>query len=100
MPEQEQPLEPILQEIMNDIGHIIADVLKKTTAGSEHKYGFCLMMFGLTGGESMRMNYIANVVREDMIAAMKEFIARQEGRYFDQRETVLDFAKKNKKKDS
>jgi hypothetical protein len=27
------------------------------------------------------MNYVANVDREDMLVAMKEFIARNEGRY-------------------
>lgn len=79
--EQEQPIEPTLVAIMNDIGKVIGGALKEHTKYSKDKYGFCLLMFGLGGSESMRMNYIANVVRKDMLAAMKEFIARNEGRY-------------------
>jgi hypothetical protein len=90
MKEKEQPIEPAVREVMNSIAKIIDLGLKEATAGSEDKYGFCLLMFGLTGGEAMRMNYIANVEREDMLAAMKEFIARNEGRF----EERVDFTKR------
>ena len=79
--EREQPIEPVLRELMNDIGHALGGALKKATADSGERYGFALLMFGLSGSETMRMNYIANVEREDMLAAMREFIARNEGRY-------------------
>lgn len=87
--EKEQPIEPVLRELMNDIGKQIGGALKAATQGTGNGYGFALLMFGLSGAEDMRMNYIANVDREDMLAAMKEFIARNEGRYMD-----VDFTKK------
>lgn len=40
--------------------------------------GFCLFMFDF--GDKGRMNYVSNAKREDMITAMKEFIANAEGR--------------------
>jgi hypothetical protein len=79
--EKEQPIESVLREIMNDIGAAIGRTLKDATAGTGERYGFALLMFGLSGNEYMRMNYLANVNREDMLVAMKEFIARAEGRY-------------------
>ena len=46
-------------------------------------YGFCLLVFPLAdteGDMNGRMNYISNAERRDMLIAMKEFIARNEGR--------------------
>lgn len=89
MKEKEQPIEPVLRELMNDIGRMIGGALKETVKNTGEEYGFALLMFGLKGDESSRMNYIANVDRESMLAAMKEFIARNEGRY-----EQFDFTKK------
>ena len=41
--------------------------------------GFTLLVFPLNNPEG-RMNYISNARREDMLVAMKEFIANMEGR--------------------
>lgn len=79
MIEKEQPVQPELRELMNEIGHIIGGALKEHTRKEKERYGFCLLMFALEAPG--RMNYIANVNRGDMLAAMKEFIARNEGRY-------------------
>lgn len=76
MIEKEQPIEPTLHELMNDIGKIIGRALRNHAG---EKYGFALLMFGLEEGG--RMNYISNCDRGDMLVAMKEFIARNEGRY-------------------
>lgn len=78
MIEKEQPIQPELRQIMNDIGRVIAQAMKETVGPD---YGFALLMFGLAGDEKGRMNYLCNCNREDMLAAMKEFIARAEGRY-------------------
>jgi hypothetical protein len=43
--------------------------------------GFVLLMF--TANEPTKANYISNANRDDMITAMKEFIARAEGTYHD-----------------
>jgi len=82
--EKEQPIEPVLQKLMKDIGYLLKGALKEATAGQPYEYGFCLLMFA-TGEHpekaDMRMNYISSANRADMLAAMKEFIARNEGRY-------------------
>lgn len=83
MIEKEQPIEPVLARLMTDIGNAIGHALKETVRNTGEEYGFALLMFGLKGDESSRMNYISNSNREDMLAAMKEFIARAEGRYDD-----------------
>lgn len=87
--EQERPIEPVLRDLMNDIGRRIGASLNETVSKTGERYGFALLMFGLEGNESSRMNYIANVERKDMLAAMKEFIARNEGTYHEP-----DFTKK------
>jgi hypothetical protein len=90
--EQEQPIETVLVRLMNDIGHIIGGALKEKAGEG---YGFALLMFGLAGDEKGRMNYISSANREDMLAAMKEFIARAEGRYEgDSKQRVYGFTKK------
>lgn len=88
MIEQEQPIQPELRAIMNDIGRVIAQAMKETAGPG---YGFALLMFGLEGDEKGRMNYLSNCNREDMLTAMKEFIARAEGRY------EGDFTKRSRK---
>lgn len=81
MSEKERPIEPLLAKLMNEIGTIIGNALLVHTMSSGERYGFALLMFGMTGDESSRMNYISNCERESMLAALKEFIARAEGRY-------------------
>lgn len=79
--EQEQPIEPALRELMRDIGRVIGGAINQHTASTGEQYGFALLMFGLAGDEKSRMNYISNARREDLLTALKEFIARAEGRY-------------------
>jgi hypothetical protein len=57
---------------MNDI----AELLDQVFAG----YGFTLMVFDLNAITDGHMNYISNAKREDMVLAMKEFVAAEEGR--------------------
>ncbi|WP_186250766.1 hypothetical protein [Burkholderia gladioli] len=45
--------------------------------------GFALLVFELDKIEGGRVNYIGNCRREDIITAMREFIARNEGRLHD-----------------
>ncbi|HEV7371248.1 hypothetical protein [Arenibaculum sp.] len=49
-------------------------------------YGFALLVFPFGAADSEgehRMNYISNARREEMLVAMKEFIAAHEGRTHD-----------------
>ena len=73
------PIEAKFRERMNGI----ANVLDTTLNGDERprKTGFCLLMFDF--GSDKRMNYVSNAQREDMLCAMKEFIAHAEGRAID-----------------
>jgi hypothetical protein len=69
------PMEEEIRGVSNDIGKIIGGVLPKG-------WGFALLIFG-TDKAGGRMNYISNARREDMLAALKELIARFEGNYDD-----------------
>lgn len=48
------------------------------------KIGFVLLMAEFGRIDGGRVNYISNGERDDMIAMMKEWLARAEGRYSDQ----------------
>jgi len=76
--EIEQPIEPEVNEVMNELGHFLDAFFKKMTG---KKWGFALLVFKFGQGDDHRCNYISNSNREDMIATMKEFIARNEGTY-------------------
>jgi hypothetical protein len=52
--------------------------------------GFAILMFKLgDAADGDRMNYMCNAEREDMLAAMKEFIARNEGRHVEGNPAVM-----------
>lgn len=68
-----EQIQPDLIIKMNQIGRALASIFKP--------YGFMLLVFKRNSSEpDDRMNYISNAKREDMIVAMKEFIAKCEGR--------------------
>lgn len=77
--EKEGPVDPQYVQQINAVGRAIDEFLNPDGV---KKTGFMVLMFA-TGEakEGDRMNYLSNVVRADMIAAMKEFIARNEGTY-------------------
>lgn len=73
--EREQPIEEHIRELMQQIGAILLLAIQETNAN----YGFALLMFEY--GAEGRMNYISSASRRDMVAALKEFIAKNEGTY-------------------
>jgi hypothetical protein len=77
MIEKEQPIEAPMRKVMNDIGNLLGDAIRESGGG----YGFALLVFPFGDDPGGRMNYVSNARREDMLVAMKEFIARNEGRY-------------------
>jgi len=80
--EKEQPVQPEFVEFINKIGRAINKFLNPNP--NEKKYGFSILMFKFGEPNQFdRMNYLSNANREDMIASMKEFIARNEGTYID-----------------
>ena len=74
-----QPIQPEYFQVMNEIGHLVADAINPDGV---RRNGFALLVFPFgQPNDQHRCNYISNAVREDMIATMKEFIARAEGTY-------------------
>ena len=76
------PVQREYREIMN----VVAETLDRVfnPAGEPKKIGFVLLMAEFGKIEGGRVNYISNGERSDMIAMMKEWLARAEGRYAEQ----------------
>lgn len=70
--QQHQPIQPEVASEMKEVGRLIGGALPDG-------WGFALLTFPLNNPEG-RMNYISNAKREDMLIALKEFIANCEGR--------------------
>ena len=70
------PIEHGYRAQMNDI----ARLLDRALNGGERprKHGFALLMFEF--GDDKRMNWISNASRDDMLSALKEMVAKFEGR--------------------
>lgn len=66
-----EPIESQHIELMEAIAGLLADSFKG--------YGFTLLVYD-NDSSSGRMNYISNSNRDDVVIAMKEFIANHEGR--------------------
>lgn len=66
-----QPIEPQHHKAMNDVAEIMDTIFQG--------YGFTLFIFPLDGTPG-NINYISNANRKDMLVALKEFIAANEGR--------------------
>lgn len=79
--EQEQPIEPAFRARMSELGHFLDEYFNGELKGDDRKVGFALLVFKFGSGDDHRSNYMSNANREDMLATMKEFIARAEGRY-------------------
>jgi len=73
------PIKSDLYEKMNGLAKELSIFFKP--------YGFSLLVFDFQSKGEGRMNYISNAKRDDMLAAMKEFIAKHEGRLADSTQT-------------
>lgn len=72
------PIQQRYREMMNSLAEGIDDVLNGDT--KPKKIGFALFMFEFGHIEANRVNYISNGPREDMLVAVREWLARAEGR--------------------
>lgn len=77
----EQPIEQQFREQMRAIADVLNEVFNGKLKGHDRTTGFALLVFPF--GDTGRTNYISNAERKDMLNAMKEFIARAEGRILD-----------------
>lgn len=77
------PVDPKVIDYMKALGAGIDDILNGKNSDKDNpKWGFALLVFPFGEVADGRVNYLSNAERETMIVAMKEFIARHEGRYF------------------
>ena len=76
-----EPISEIYRESMNELCRIIDDAFNRP--GKPKTIGFALLMYNF--GEDIkgtgRVNYIGNGRREEVLTALKELVARWEGRY-------------------
>lgn len=76
------PIEVEFHDSMNALAFMLDGFFNGEARGDERKVGFVLLAFNF--GDKGRVNYISNADREDMVATMKSFIARAEGRAIDE----------------
>ncbi|KQZ31700.1 hypothetical protein [Caulobacter sp. Root1472] len=75
------PIDPAFLASMNRVAAALDDVFNGSpTPGRQKTVGFALFTYVLGQTEGGRVNFIANSNREDTIAAVKEWLARAEGR--------------------
>lgn len=75
------PIEDKYHEQMNRLAGILDKYFNDNP--EDKKIMFCVLVAEADNYGGGRVNYISNAKRDDMIAVMKEYIARVEGRYTD-----------------
>ncbi len=76
------PITEQYREQMNGIARAIDEAFNgKRKPGRKPKVGFILLMAEFGKIDGGRVNYISNGDRADMIAMLREYLARVEGRY-------------------
>jgi hypothetical protein len=72
-----------MERVNREVGSLIAEAINQSGGG----YGFALFMFAF--GEESEMTWISNAQRPDIIAALKEFIAKAEAGEDDEFEKAI-----------
>jgi hypothetical protein len=81
-----QPIQPEFHETMNALAHGLDDIFNGTKLpGLPRKSEVCFVLLTTRFGDihGGRVNYISNGERQDVIATLRELLARFEGRYVD-----------------
>jgi hypothetical protein len=79
----EEPIQEKYRKQMNAIAEVLDEVFNGSLKREERKVGWALLTFDFGCPKGARTNYISNSERADMLNAMKEFVARAEGRILD-----------------
>ena len=69
-------------EHMQEIARGLDKILNGEAKGEDRTNGFVLLAFPFDGPEGQRVNYVSNAERDDIVAALKEIVARFEGQAF------------------
>ena len=75
--------DPIHPDALGPMSKLARDIdrgLNGRSRKKERRYGFILLVAEFNKIEDGRVNYISNGERSDMIAMLKEYLARAEGR--------------------
>jgi hypothetical protein len=81
------PIEPDFVALMNTLATVLDETFNGEAKGDARSVGFVLLSFNF--GDKGRVNYISNADRDDVIATMKAFVARAEGRMPDETPALL-----------
>lgn len=74
------PIQPAAHGPMNKLAREIDRGLNGRSRTKPRRYGFILLVAEFGKIEDGRVNYISNGEREDMLAMLREYLARVEGR--------------------
>jgi hypothetical protein len=75
---ESNPMRPFVESDLHASMNRVADIMADVFEGR----GFALLVFPLNDDQGGFMNYISNAKRDDMLTAMREFIAATESRTF------------------
>ena len=70
-------------DLMKNLAGGINKILNGEAKAADRKNGFVLLTFPFNAPEGARTNYVSNANRDDIIVALKEIVARFEGRAHD-----------------
>lgn len=68
-------------ETMNALASGLDEALNDDLKGADRKVGFALLIYEFGTPKDGRVNYVGNGQRDDVRMAIKELLARWEGRY-------------------
>lgn len=75
------PIQAQHHALMNALAHGIDDILNpRTSSDGAPRLGFILLVAEFGKIDGGRVNYISNGKRDDMLAMLREYLARAEGR--------------------
>lgn len=77
------PIQPEVRATMNAIAQVLDETFNGPDFQNSRTVGFVLLTFEFGRTEGGRVNYISNGRREDMLAALREYLARAEGHHVD-----------------
>lgn len=81
------PIEEKFRALMNETARALDRLFNGEKKGADREVAFVLLTWNF--GEGGRANYISNGERPEMITAMKELVARFEGRHIEETQTPL-----------
>ena len=85
----EGPVDQEYVDKMEAISAVIDEVFNGDKKGLDRDVGFALLVFPIgEGSDQGRMNYMSNSHRKDMLCALKELVARFEGRHAEESECI------------